>query len=141
MIQNHEPLPHEEVRLPVLAGMVGKLPQEGNMVGPNGPVHQVHVCFVRRLAALDIVAAQAGAHEVFPGILSAPAFRHDVIDGERHTRRTAVLASVPIAPQNIFSRENDFLEWNPNVGRKPDHAGKGHRQRSRMNGPARHTAY
>jgi len=97
--------------------VAGKLAEESDVVRADGPAHQRHLRFVRSLAAFDVIAAQAGAYQIFPGVLAAAAFRHDMIDGERHARRAAILAAVAVAAQNILPREDNFLERHANVAR------------------------
>jgi len=110
------------------------------VIRANGPTRERHLRFVGSLAAFYIIASQAGADQVFPRVLAAAAFRHDVIDRKSNARRAAILAFVPIAAKNIFSRENYFLERHSNVSRKPYYARKRHRNGSRMNRAARHCA-
>ncbi len=121
--------------------MASELPEEGDVVRPNGPALERHLRFIRRLAALDVIAPKARAYQVLPGILSSSAFWNDVIDGQRHARRAAILTAMPIAPKDIFSRKDDFFKWNANVVRKPNYTRKRHRDRSRTNFAAHHAAY
>jgi hypothetical protein len=111
------------------------------MIRADGPTGQHHLCFVRCPAAFDVIATKARADQIFPRILATTAFRHDMIDGQRNARRTAILAAMTIAPQDILSRKNDLLEWHPNIRRKPDDARKRHRNRSRAHRPARHAGH
>jgi len=111
------------------------------MIGPDRPPSQHHLRFVRCLASLDVIAPNAGADQIFPRILPAAAFWHDVIDGQRNARSTAILAAVAIAAEDILSRKDHFFEGNSNIRRKPDNARKRHRDGSRMHRLARHTRH
>src|SRR4051794_27250486 len=102
------------------------------MIGPNGSPHERHLRFVGRLAPFYIVAAQTGAHQVLPGVLAAAALWHNVIDREGHTRESAILALVPIAPKDIFSGEDYLLEGYAHVSPKTNDTGERHRDRSRV---------
>jgi hypothetical protein len=108
------------------------------MIRADGPAREHHLRFVRRPAAFDVIAPKARAHQIFPGILTAAAFRHDVIDGERNARSTAILAPMAIAPQDILSRKNYLLKRHPNIRRKANHAREWHGNRSRAHRTARH---
>ena len=111
------------------------------MIGPDRTPHERHLRFVGRLAALAIIAPQARTYKIFPGVLTAPALRHDMIDGQRDRCRPAILATVSIAPQDILARENDLFERHSNIGRKSNNTRKWHRHGSRVDCPARHCAY
>lgn len=111
------------------------------MIWADGPPRQHHLRFVRRLAALDIIAPQARADQIFPRILTAPAFRHDMIDRQRNACRTAILAPVAIPPEDILSRENHLLKRHPHIRGKPNHARKRHRYGSGAHLLACHTRY
>jgi hypothetical protein len=111
------------------------------MIRTDWPTGKHHFSFVRRPAAFDIIAPKARADQIFPGILAAAAFRHDVIDGQRNARRTAILATMTIAPQDILSRKNYLLERHPNIRGKPDDAREWHGNRSRAHRAARHRGH
>jgi hypothetical protein len=100
------------------------------MIWADGPACQHHLRFVGRLAALDIIATEARADQIFPRILAASTFRHDMIDGERNACRTAILASVTVSPQDILSRKNYLLERHLHIRGKPNDAREWHRNRS-----------
>jgi len=80
-----------------------------------------HSAFIGREVAFFIIAAQTGSDEILPGIFAAAGFRMNVIDGEPRPR-SAILALMPVAAQNIFARENYFLERYMNKMRKLDDA-------------------
>jgi len=134
-------LPHKEVRLPIFINAAYELTEERDMVRTDGPSHEGHLCFVRCLASLHIVTAQTRADQVLPRVLATTTLRHNVINRERDAHQSAILASVSIAAQNVLARENDFFKRNADVGRKPDHARKWHRHRSRVNGAAMQRAH
>src|SRR5690242_10390336 len=73
--------------------------------------NQMHVCLVRRAAALLDVALHTAADDVLPRALAALALGHDVV--ERQLRRrvllAAVLATVRIARVDVAAVELDVL--------------------------------
>lgn len=87
---------------------------------------------MRRSVSLLIVAPYAGTYEVLPYVRTATSARNDMIDGQRDIRTAAILAAVPVAAKDVFSREDDFLEGNPDVDGEADNAGKRHRSGHRM---------
>lgn len=97
--------------------MAGKLAEKRNVVRADGSAHKLHLRFVRCLAAFYIIAAQARAYQILPGVLATSAFRHDMIDRESDAGCAAILAAVAVSAQNIFSRQNNFLERYANIAR------------------------
>ena len=57
---------HEEVRLPALVYLTNVLPEKSYMVRTDRTLHEGHFGLVRRLTALSVIAADAGAHQILP---------------------------------------------------------------------------
>lgn len=74
------------------------------MVRPDRTLGQRHFRLVGGLTSLAVVAPDAGADQVLPGILTTAGLRDHMIDRQRDTARTAILALVPIAAENVLSR-------------------------------------
>ena len=110
---------HKQIWLPILIYSADVLTEEDNMVRADGFFPEWHSAFIGSEVAFFIIAAQAGSDEILPGVFAAPGFRVDMIDGESGPR-SAILALMPIAAQNIFTRENYFLERHMNKMRKLD---------------------
>ena len=133
-------LSHKKIRLPILIHAACELPKERHMIRANGTARQNHLRLIRSLAALYIIASNASAHQIFPRILAAPAFRHDMIDRQGNARCAAILAPVTIPPKDIFPRKNYLLKWHSNIRRKTNDAWKRHRNGSGAYCLARHAA-
>ena len=72
---------------------------------------ECHVSLVGKAIALAGVTWDARANDIFPGCLTAPVARHDVVEVERLSRKNAVavLAGVFIPLKNIVACEFHFL--------------------------------
>lgn len=104
-----------------------KMPDKHHMIRPYWLALQGHTSFMGRTIALPVIAIDACAHKVFPGVEAAAGSRHDVVHGEGNLRFTAILAPMAIATQDIFAGKNDLLIWNPDIDREADDAWKWHR--------------
>jgi len=121
---------HKQIWLPVLIYSADVLAEEDDVVRADGFFLERHSAFVGSLIAFFIIAAQTGSDEILPGVFSAAGFRMNVINGQTRAR-SAVLALMPVAAQNIFARENDFFEGHMDKMRELDDAGELHRRMSR----------
>ena len=102
------------------------------MVRADGFFAQRHFGIVGGEVAFFVIASQACGDKILPGIFAAAGFRIDMIDGQSRPR-SAVLALMAVAPQNVLPRENDFLERHADKMRKADDAWKIHRGMRRAN--------
>ena len=121
---------HEKIRLPVLIDSADVLPQEDHVVRTDGFFRERHAGIVGSKVAFFIIAAQTCRDEILPRIFAAAGFRMDVIDG-KPCSRSAVLTGMAVAAQNIFSRENNFLERYSDKMRQADDARKIHHRMCR----------
>ena len=109
-----------------------KMPDEHDMIRPYRLSMQGHARFCWSSVTLPIVALNARAHEVFPGIKTPTRPRHNVVHGQRDFGFPAVLTTVTITTQDVFARKDDFLVWNTDVNREADDAWKRHRYGHRV---------
>ncbi len=93
---------------------------------------QLHLCLFRCAAALSVVAADASTYQIFPCVASSSGLGHNVINCERRSARTAVLATAVVAPDNIAPREFDPFVRQMDVGNQADNAGVGQCGRDSM---------
>ncbi len=102
------------------------------MVGADGFSHQRHLGFGRSPIPLLVIAFHTGACQVLPRILAPAGARNHMIHRESDVRTSAILTTVAIASQNVFSGEDDLFERHTDVDREADDAWKRHRQRNGM---------
>lgn len=84
--------------------MADKIPDKHHMVWPDRFSAERHHGLVGSSVTFKIVAANAGADEVFPGIRSPPCPWNDMVYRERDITPAAILAPVTIAAQDVLSR-------------------------------------
>src|SRR2546428_8625670 len=85
---------------------------------------EAHPDLVGESVALPEIAAQAGRDHVHPGRLAPARAGHDVVDGEPLAAAVAVLARVPLPPQDVLFFERHAIEGRLAGGRP----GAGHRR-------------
>lgn len=123
-----EGLVEEEIWFPSFVHPAHEVTDERDVIRSHGPAQQRHVRLLRSSIAFAVVAAHAGTDHVFPGVFAAPRNGDDVVDRQRQVSPSAILAPMPIAPQDILAREDDPLVGNLHVHRKLDDAWKRHRR-------------
>src|ERR1035438_10278826 len=96
---------------------------------------QLHAGLFRSPAALVIVAGVATGHQVLPCGFAGARPRNHMIQGQLagSHRAVAILASVPVAHQNILARERPRLPRNPAIFQQADDARQSHRIARGMN--------
>jgi len=115
-----------------------KLLDERYMIWPPGSANQLQTGMLRRLMPLFIIAFQAGANQIFPGIFTAVDFGYDMINRHLRLLLAAILASRAVALDNILAGKHDpfyrhfYIEvkpdyrWNRYLGRlRPQHISVG----------------
>ena len=80
-----------------------------------GRAQQWHSRFFGSAVALFDVALQAGSHDVFPVVRTAPGARHNVIDRQIMPLFSAVLARIRIPVQNVAPGQTDLFIRNLDV--------------------------
>ena len=70
-------------------------------VRPLGHGAQPHARLFRRAPTLTMVAAPAGAHEIFPAMSAATVARYDVVERQVVRLLAAVLAATLIPPEDL----------------------------------------
>ncbi len=121
---------HKQIRLPVLINSSDVLTQEYNMIGADRFFAERHSGIIGSEIAFFVIASQTSRDEILPGIFTTAGFGMDVIDGQPGSG-TAILAGMSVAAQNIFARENYFLEWHSDKMRKSYDAWEIHRRMCR----------
>ena len=121
-------LVHKQVRLPHFFDTPRKVAEKHHMVWPDRPATQHHFGFVRRLIPLLVIATDACADKIFPRFAAATGFGNNVVDRQRHIPAAAILTTMSIAAQDIFSGENNSFIRNTDVDSKADDARKRHRR-------------
>ena len=84
----------------------------GGSVGLARLVEQAHIRFVGCPPALAAIAGRTGGYQVLPGVTATPMTRYHVVDGQRSSRSSAVLAAVTVPPEyfafgQLDARGND----------------------------------
>ena len=74
------PSVHEQKRLPFPLDRADDVLDERHVVRTERLDPELHVRLLRSAVAFAVVAAHAGAHEVFPGVGAVTRFREDVVD-------------------------------------------------------------
>ena len=76
----------------------------------------------RRAAPFAVIAAMAAGHQIFPRRLAGARTRDHVIERQLPGRQylQAVLASIPVAHQDILARESAGLVRDTAVFQEPD---------------------
>jgi hypothetical protein len=120
---------HKKVWLPLFIDSSHKMPDESNVVWPARHRKKFQARFLRRSVALFVVALHAGADKIFPAFVAAAGSWNNVVDSERQISAPAILATVAVAPQNIFPGENNAFVRDPVKNRETKYAR--HRQRRR----------
>ena len=77
------------------------------------------------MIAFFIIAVLTCAHKIIPRISAAARFRDYVVNSQFMSLYAAILAAIIIAPQNIPSREFDFLVWHSDIAGKTYNARMG----------------
>ena len=108
------------------------MPDECDVIRAHRLPPEEHRCLVRRPVAFPVVALHACTDEVLPRVLSPAREREHVVYRQGEVGPAAVLAAVPVTPEDILSGENDLLEGNPDVHREADNTRKRH---ARGDGP------
>jgi hypothetical protein len=104
---------------------------ESNMVRPARHRKQFEPRFLRCSIAFLVVALHAGTNEVLPAFIAAARAWDDVVDGERQIPPPAILATIAVAPQNIFPGKDNPLMWHPIIDRQSEDTRHGERCRDR----------
>src|SRR5689334_12307503 len=94
----------------------------------TGLACELHSSLVGSAIALAIVARMTERHKILPGRLTGAGARDDVVQRQfaGGHRAVAILARVPVAHQNIFSRKSARLVRDSPVFQKPDYRWKAH---------------
>lgn len=126
-------LVHKQIRLPPVVEIADEVTNESDMAWTQRLPDQPHSCFVRGLVSLPVIAAHTGTDKIFPNVLASPRFRNYVVNCYREIAASAVLATMPISPQDILARENYLLERHVNKNTKPYYTRERHHYRDRAN--------
>ena len=84
---------------------------------------QSHAGFFGQMIALAVVAAFAASHEIVPTRSAAARFGNDVVKRKfrGYVNASAILASVMVAPEDVFARQAFAFEWDVYVIGKANH--------------------
>ena len=83
--------------------MPDEVADEGYVVRFHRLPEELHLSIVRRAVSLFIVTLHTRGDKIFPGILPRFCLWEDVIDSEGNIGSTAVLATMTVASEDIFS--------------------------------------
>ncbi len=107
--------------------MTDEISDKHHVIGPDGPPSKRHVRLMRFPVSLFVVAANAGADEIFPRVLAASRLWDNMVNGQRHVSTSTVLTTMAVPSQDVFSCENNLLEGNPYVDAETHNTREGHR--------------
>ena len=127
---------HEQVRFPAIVHGSDEIPDEHDMIWPNGLPREGHLCLSGCAVPFLIVAFDTSADQVLPCVFSPPGPGNDMVNGESDIVAAAILALVAIASQNILPGEDDLLERNTDVDGEANDTRKRHRSGNGMKKPA-----
>ncbi len=99
----------EEVPFPSLIAKSDEALDEGDVIRAAREAAQRHIGFVWRAVAFLVVAAYAGADEVFPYVFPATVSGYYVVNGHRGARLPAVLTTVAIALDDVLAGQENLL--------------------------------
>jgi len=118
-----------EELFPALVSPVAEVDMdEGVVPGLHGLLYQLHARLMQALAAFPDVAGGTGTDNILPGSFAAHTPRDDVVERQFAGREmlAAVLASVPVAGENITAVEFDLGSGQAVVEKQPDNPRHGH---------------
>lgn len=133
-IQN---IPHEagsveeQVRLPPLIERPHEVTDKRHMIRSHCLSAQRHQRLLGGAVPFLVVTAHACTCQILPSILPSPGNWCDMIDGEWDIAPATILASVAVTTEDVFPREDNLLERNPNVHREANNAREWQRHRHR----------
>jgi len=123
----------KQVWFPSFIQRTDEVSDERHVIRPHGLSAEGHHRFFRCAIPFLVVASDTCANEVFPRVFTSAGNRNDMVDGQREIRATAEQAPMTVAPEDVLTRKNDLLKWNPDIEREPYDAGKRHGGRRRPN--------
>ena len=85
---------------------------------------QGHAGLLGSAVSFADIASQAGRRDIFPGVLSTPAFREHVVNGELIGSGSAVLAALVVTMENVATGQWELPKRHMNVLTQADHGGK-----------------
>src|SRR5262245_37590058 len=103
-------VPDEQVVAPPFVARVREIPSEERVdvaAWLERRTCQAHARFLGQTAALAVIAVLARSNEVVPCVGSAAMARDDVIERQVVRLRSAVLAGVLVADEDLLPREPD----------------------------------
>jgi hypothetical protein len=103
---------HIEKGFPFIINLAHKVFHKSNVRRFRGFFMEHHLSFFGSSVTFLIIAVHACGNKIFPRIIPPFRFRDNVVDSQCNVPSFAILASVHIAPENIFARENNFFVWN-----------------------------
>ena len=104
-------LPQEKVRFPLLIDRTDGVHDKGDMRGFPRDGTEFHAGFVERSVALLVIASYARSDKIFPCVFPSERFRLNMIYGKRSAGASAILATVPVSTEDVFSRKKDPFVW------------------------------
>jgi len=83
---------------------------------------QSHFSFFGSSVPFPVITGSTGTDKIFPGIISTPGFRDNMINGQWQISPSAVGTPVCIPSQNIFSAQYYFFIRQADESAQPYHA-------------------
>lgn len=114
----------EEIGLPCLFKRTHEIPDVHDIAWPKRLSIQLHAGFIRRSASFPVVAGHTCSHQVGPRVLAPARSGHDVVYGDP-IRRSAILATVSIPPDDVFPGQEDSFVRDADIGFQTYNAGPG----------------
>lgn len=107
--------------------------QKEQMSGPGRLAQEMHIGFFGCTVTLPRIAGQAGADQVFPGILSAVTFGDYVVHGHGPVIFAAILAGIAVPLDDVLSVQHNLFIGFVHVDIQAHNTGQGDRHGYRMN--------
>jgi len=106
-----------------MVGDADELLDKCNMVRAARLADQLEAYLLWSMMPFPVIAFQAGAYEIFPGIPTTVDFGNDMVDGHLNLLLATVLAAAAIALENILARQHYSFCRDRNIEFEPYHRG------------------